>query len=95
MIPTQDEWDKAAYYDPDKNGPGSGGYWAQATRSDTVAGNTVATPNSANFYNGTYAATGTPTFPTGNALTDVGAYGVNSPKRLRDERPGRQRMGME
>jgi formylglycine-generating enzyme required for sulfatase activity len=77
-IPTQDEWYKAAYYDPDKNGPGVGGYWAQATRSDTVAGNTVGTPNSANFYNGTYAATGTPTFPTGNALTDVGAYGVNS-----------------
>ncbi len=33
-IPTEDEWYKAAFYDPDKNG-GAGGYWNYATRTDT------------------------------------------------------------
>jgi formylglycine-generating enzyme required for sulfatase activity len=34
-IPTLDEWIKAAYYDPDKNGPGQGGWWTQPNRTDT------------------------------------------------------------
>jgi hypothetical protein len=32
-IPDRDEWVKAAYYDPTKNG--TGGYWLYATQSDT------------------------------------------------------------
>jgi formylglycine-generating enzyme required for sulfatase activity len=35
-LPTYDEWYKAAYYDPNKGGPGVGGYWATATGSDTM-----------------------------------------------------------
>jgi len=33
-IPTENEWYKAAYYTPNKNGSGPG-YWAYATQSDT------------------------------------------------------------
>ncbi len=33
-IPTENEWYKAAYYDPTLNG-GAGGYWTYATRSNT------------------------------------------------------------
>lgn len=33
-IPTWDEWIKAAHYDPNKTGPGQGGYWLYSTRSD-------------------------------------------------------------
>ncbi|MCA9312029.1 MAG: SUMF1/EgtB/PvdO family nonheme iron enzyme [Phycisphaerales bacterium] len=34
-IPTLDEWLKAAHYDPNKNGPGSPGWWLRGHRSDT------------------------------------------------------------
>lgn len=33
-IPTLDEWVKAAFYDPARDGPGQGGYWTRANRSD-------------------------------------------------------------
>jgi len=33
-IPTQDEWLKAAHYDPDKDGPGQGGWWEYSHASD-------------------------------------------------------------
>ncbi len=35
-LPTEDEWYKAAYYDPNKEGTGIGGYWDYPTGSDTV-----------------------------------------------------------
>lgn len=34
-LPSWDEWVKAAYYDPDKDGQGSPGYWRFPTSSDT------------------------------------------------------------
>ena len=34
FLPTEDEWHKAAFYDPGANG-GAGGYWRYATGSDT------------------------------------------------------------
>lgn len=71
-IPSESEWYKAAYYDPDKGGVGVGGYWAQATQSNTVAGNTIGVAGSANYNDGDYVG-----YP-GAALTDVGAYGLNS-----------------
>jgi formylglycine-generating enzyme required for sulfatase activity len=44
FLPSEDEWYKAAYYDPTKNS-GTGGYWDYATGSDTaptaVAGGTA------------------------------------------------------
>ena len=33
-LPTRDEWTKAAYYDPNRNGPGQGGYWRFPDMSD-------------------------------------------------------------
>ena len=52
-----------------------GGYWAQATQSNTVAGNTLGVASSANYNDGDFAKdqNGLPTY-----LTDVGAYGLNS-----------------
>ncbi|MCH9057206.1 MAG: hypothetical protein IIB55_01105, partial [Planctomycetes bacterium] len=35
-IPTADEWLKAAHYDPDKFGPGLGGYWLFPNSSDAL-----------------------------------------------------------
>ena len=35
-IPTENEWYKAAYYSPNKNGSGSPGYYTYATQSDTA-----------------------------------------------------------
>lgn len=56
-IPTEDEWYKAAFYDPTLN-DGSGGYWSYATKSNSVPtpitadsiGNGSAGPNG-NFAN--------------------------------------------
>jgi formylglycine-generating enzyme required for sulfatase activity len=39
-LPSEDEWYKAAYYDPNKNGSGPG-YWTYATQSDSVPDATV------------------------------------------------------
>jgi formylglycine-generating enzyme required for sulfatase activity len=36
-IPSEDEWTKAAYFDPNKNGPGQEGYWLYPNRSDERA----------------------------------------------------------
>lgn len=77
-LPTQDEWYKAAFYDPTKN-DGVGGYWKQATRSDTLAGNDVGVPGAGNYFDGRYAATDQPTRSSQSMnLTPVGAYGEES-----------------
>lgn len=56
-IPTEDEWYKAAFYDPTLNG-GSGGYWSYATQSNTtptpITANSIgdgSAGNSGNFAN--------------------------------------------
>lgn len=48
FIPTEDEWYKAAYYDPNK--PGGPGYWDYPTRSDAKPNRDFAGSNSANYY---------------------------------------------
>ena len=63
-IPSENEWYKAAYYDPTKNG--SGGYWSYPTKTDFI--NT----NMAN-YNEAH-----PADANGNRLTDVGYYNFSS-----------------
>jgi hypothetical protein len=50
FLPTEDEWYKAAYYDPRK--PGGAGYWDYPTRSDARPGRDFASANAANFYDG-------------------------------------------
>ena len=74
FIPTEDEWYKAAYYDPNK--PGGAGYWDYPTRSDTAP--TAEAPpggsNSANFN----SAVGSPfwTNEVGAYLDAASAYGT-------------------
>jgi len=43
-LPSEDEWYKAAYYDPDKTGSGPG-YWAYATQSDSIPDSVVVDSN--------------------------------------------------
>ncbi len=67
-IPSEDQWYKAAYYDPTLN-QNIGGYYEYPTRSNIVPymeSNPPGLPNSANFNN---------VFTTkGNVLTPVGSY---------------------
>ena len=79
-IPSEDEWYKAAYYDPNKSGLGVGGYWAQATQSNTITSNTIGTAGAANYFDEVnYAVTQSGSYSSSqNYLTDVGAYGLNS-----------------
>jgi formylglycine-generating enzyme required for sulfatase activity len=73
-IPSEDEWYKAAYYDPNGNG-GSGAYYDYPTLTDTTPNNnlpTADTGNSANFYDGG-ETTGNFSYP----MTDVGAYALS------------------
>ncbi|MCY2928762.1 MAG: SUMF1/EgtB/PvdO family nonheme iron enzyme [Planctomycetota bacterium] len=54
-ITSEDEWYKAAYYDPGK--PGGAGYWDYPTRSNTAPGQdmTDTSGNNANYYTAPYA----------------------------------------
>jgi formylglycine-generating enzyme len=83
FLASENEYYKAAYYDPSKN-DGAGGYWQYGTRSD-VAPASVPPPggtNAANIGQGqgvggtaeTLATTGAAYDATQNYLTDVGAY---------------------
>jgi formylglycine-generating enzyme required for sulfatase activity len=79
-LPLEDEWYKAAYYSPARDG-GAGGYYDYATQSDTAPGNTIGDgDNQANYFaNGVFAVSGDPAqVPNQNYLTDVGAF-TNSP----------------
>lgn len=86
FIPSENEFYKAAYYDPTKNA-GAGGYWQYGTRSDSVPASVAppGTSNSANVGEGTTGSSGGTSASimatTGAAfdrdviyLTDVGAY---------------------
>lgn len=73
-IPTENEWFKAAYYDPTVAGANK--YWQYATRSNSAPGNVMGPgANQANYYNGVYSVTqsGTLSDPQ-NYLTAVGAF---------------------
>lgn len=77
-IPSESEWYKAAYYDPNKGGIGIGGYWSYPTSSDSLAGNSIGVAHSANYYDGDYVQSGNSGVPGIHATTDGGAYGANS-----------------
>ena len=56
VVASENEWYKAAYYDPNKGGAGVGGYWLYPTQSDTLGNNTAFTAtNGANYDDGDYA----------------------------------------
>ncbi len=85
FLPSEDEYYKAAYYDPTKSG--TGGYWQYGTRSDTAPASIAppGTSNSANMGAGTnggsggtsaltFATTGSTLDNNTTYLTNVGAY---------------------
>ena len=51
VIPSENEWYKSAYYDPNKGGSGVAGYWLYDTRSDSTPSNLLSSAgtNNANF----------------------------------------------
>lgn len=77
-IPSENEWYKAAYYDPGAGGP-SDDYWLYPTRSDSAPGNTIgAGTNQANYYAGDYAVTQSSSYSSSqNYLTDGGAFSAS------------------
>ncbi len=79
-LPSESEWYKAAYYDPNKGGAGVGGYWLHANQSNTMTTNTVGAAGAANYFDGVdYAVTQSGSYSSSqNYLTAVGAYGLNS-----------------
>lgn len=74
-IPSEDEWYKAAYYDPSASGP-SDDYWLYPTRTDIFPGNHIgAGANQANFYDGDYSVTQSSSYNSSqNYLTSGGSY---------------------
>jgi hypothetical protein len=51
MVASEDEWYKAAYYNPDKYGEGIAGYGNYLTQTDTPPDNHT----QANYWNGGYS----------------------------------------
>jgi formylglycine-generating enzyme required for sulfatase activity len=77
-IPTENEWFKAAYYDP-THMSGAGGYWLHANQSNSMTSNSPLTAGAANYYDGDYAVTQSVSYSSSqNYLTDAGAYGIDS-----------------
>jgi len=75
-LPSENEWYKAAYYDPNLNG--TGGYYPYATQSHMTPGNDYLTPsvaNEANYYTGVYSVTQNSSDNSSqNYLTPVGSF---------------------
>ena len=74
FVPTEDEWYKAAYYDPGK--PGGAGYWRYPTRSDDKPGNDPATRNAANTFQDGADHGGTGTTSVGHYRQAIGPHGT-------------------
>jgi sulfatase modifying factor 1 len=79
VIPTENEWYKAAYYSPVVNS-GSGGYYTYATQSNAAPGSAIGSAaNQANYtVGGLYSVTQSGSFSsTQNYLTDTGAFSAS------------------
>lgn len=87
-LPSENEWYKAAYHQPVSLGGDADSYWLYPTANNAIPNSrngSLSDPNSVNFYrddsivngfNGGYAVNNSTAFPTGNALTDVGAFSL-------------------
>jgi formylglycine-generating enzyme len=76
-VPSLDEWNKAAYFDPSKNG--SGGYWLFPTQSDEKP-QAIAPPGdyfSANYYDFKWAAPEPYLTPVGSYKFATSFYGTH------------------
>jgi formylglycine-generating enzyme len=72
FLPSENEWYKAAYYDP-----GSGTYWAYPTQSNTAPGNALPdTGNNANYLNSGYTDPANYLTPVGSFVLSPGPYGT-------------------
>jgi len=73
-VSSQNEWYKAAYYDPNKSGVGSAGYWMYPTRSNTAPGRDMT--EATNTGNNANHGTGSGPFPIDNGYctTLVGQF---------------------
>jgi len=74
FIPDEDEWYKAAYFDPDK--PGGAGYWRYPTRSDEPPGRDPASANAANHHSGDLLDPVHFTTPVGHFARAAGPWGT-------------------
>ena len=94
FIPSISEWVKAAHYDPNRNGPGQGGYWQYSITSDTAP--VYAPPgilvNGRAGQSNSYDAFSNPQFPGYSPFAiPLGAYStVQSPWGLLDTASGTQ-----
>lgn len=92
-IPSLDEWAKAAYYDPDRFGPGQGGWWRRHYRSDEIP--TPGYPGNP----GAQTSTGIPSIPEFDREVlniTLGSYTVSlSPWGLLDTAGGTQEIVTE
>ena len=77
-IPSENEWYKAAYYDPGAGGP-SDDYWLYPTRSDSAPGNVIGSgANQANYKTTVYSVTQSSSYSgSQNYLTDGGAFSTS------------------
>ena len=88
-LPSENEWYKAAYYQPAAQGGDVDNYWLYPTRSNTQPNSrngSTSDPNSANYYyddgiangfNYGYAMSGSPTYSSSQQyLTDAGAFSL-------------------
>jgi MYXO-CTERM domain-containing protein len=77
FIPSENEWYKAAYYDPTLNG-GAGGYWIYPTKSNTPPSNVVSRTgtNNANYYISGYTDPTNYLTPVGSFVSSRGPYGT-------------------
>ncbi|MCC6127546.1 MAG: SUMF1/EgtB/PvdO family nonheme iron enzyme [Pirellulales bacterium] len=85
FIPNENEWYKAAYYDPNKGGTGVGGYWLYPTKSNPIPSNILLSPdpgNNANVIdtygtgNGGYTLNPMNTTEVGSFANSLSAYGT-------------------
>lgn len=85
-LPTENEWYKAAYYQPAAQGGDADNYWLYPTASNAQPNSrngSATDPNSVNYYysdaidngyNGGYAVNNSATLPVGSAITDGGSF---------------------
>ena len=73
FLPSENEWHKAAFYDPTMNG-GAGGYWAWTTNSTTVPGNVL--PDTGNNANWNFTDPTNYLIPVGAFVLSPGPYGT-------------------
>ena len=80
-IPSENEWYKAAYYQPSAVGGDTDGYWLYPTKSNNAPGNNIgASANQTNIYDGVdYSVTQNPSQSSSqNYLTAGGSYSASA-----------------